>query len=402
MRILKIIGKIFFYLIMDVVWLISGLVQKDKNLWVFGSWFGSKFADNSKYLFLYVKKHQPKIRPVWLTRSSELLKKLREKGYEAYKTYSINGFLYSIKAGCIIMSVGLDDVNRFTTLRSKKVQLWHGTPLKKIGYDDGIFFSPVNPYWHIFFPFTKEEYDMAVATSPLSRDRLSSALRLPLDNIVITGYPRNDVLLNSTTIPDALSDIKEQYHYRYLIFYLPTFRGQMGSEFDPFTNYGFDANKIEKSLEEINALLLIKSHPFNHIKDKGLLEKLHRSKRIKLISNSDFGGDIYPILRYTDILVTDYSSVYFDFLLLNRPIIFAPFDIERYVKRDREFYYNYNDVTPGPKAKDWDELLSYIKEAIYNPEKYESERKRICRMFNSYNDPNSSERVYKAIMEIIK
>jgi len=218
-----------------------------------------------------------------------------------------------------------------------------------------------------------------------------------------TGYPRNDALLSNITISNVLSDIKEQYgDYKYLIFYLPTFRGQIGSEFDLFTNYGFDVSKIEKNLEEINALFLIKTHPVNCIRDEELLARVHCSKQIKIVNDSDSDGDIYPILRKTDVLITDYSSVYFDFLLLNRPIIFAPFDFENYVREDREFYDNYNDVTPGPKAKNWDEVLKYVKEAIKNPEEYESERKRVCELFNAYNDANSSERVYKAIKEIIK
>ncbi|WP_456324160.1 CDP-glycerol glycerophosphotransferase family protein [Desulfonauticus submarinus] len=65
------------------------------------------------------------------------------------------------------------------------------------------------------------------------------------------------------------------------------------------------------------------------------------------------------------------------------------------VQRDRKLYCNYNNVTPGPKAKNWNEVLEYLK-------KYESERKRICKLFNAYNDANNSERVYEAIKEIIK
>jgi len=83
---LKTFGKAFFYLIMDFVWLISDLGPKDKNLWVFGSWFGNKFADNSKYLYLYVKRHHLEIRAIWLTCNLELVKKPCRKKHEVYRT----------------------------------------------------------------------------------------------------------------------------------------------------------------------------------------------------------------------------------------------------------------------------------------------------------------------------
>ena len=155
---------------------------------------------------------------------------------------------------------------------------------------------------------------------------------------------------------------------------------------------------MEEVLSKLKGFLLIKTHPVNSISNQVLLKQIEATKFIKIVSDSDIEGDIYPILRYTDVLITDYSSVYFDYLLLNRPIIFAPFDIDEYMKKDREFYDNYNDVTPGPKAKNWDEVLVYIKEAIREPEKYGKDRERICKIFNQYCDSNSSERVYKAIM----
>jgi len=94
--------------------------------------------------------------------------------------------------------------------------------------------------------------------------------------------------------------------------------------------------------------------------------------------------DINNILKLTDILITDYSSIYFDYLLLDKPIIFAPFDFEDYLVKDRELYYNYDEVTPGPKARNWNEVLISLKEAIENPEKYKKEREKIKNIFHKY------------------
>lgn len=404
---LRIFGKALFYFVMDPVWLISGLVPKNKNLWVFGSWFGNKFADNSKYLFLYVKACHPEIRSIWLSRNSNVVDKLRKEGYEAYKTNSLKGFIYTMRSNFVILSNGLSDVNRFSVAKSKIIQLWHGSPLKKIGYDDEIFSSPRNHSvlrsfialsWHRVFPFTKEKYDMVIATSKLTQSRLSSAFKIAVDKVPITGYPRNDTLLSTKVSVTFLDKMRKAYKFKYLFFYLPTFRGEINSSFDLFANYNFDVKKIEEVLSNLNGFLLIKTHPVNSISNHALLDRVKKAHFIKTVNDPDIEGDIYPLLHDTDILITDYSSIYFDFLLLNRPIIFAPFDFENYIRKDRELYDNYNDVTPGPKAKNWDEVLMYIKEAIKEPEKYKEERERISKMFNQYRDANSSERVYKAIM----
>ncbi|CDG65347.1 MAG: hypothetical protein PWQ15_982 [Methanobacterium sp.] len=127
--------------------------------------------------------------------------------------------------------------------------------------------------------------------------------------------------------------------------------------------------------------------------------KNHKYDRIYLLQDEDINQDVYKILPFTDYLITDYSSVYFDYMLLNKPIIFAPFDIDDYIKNDREFYYNYNDVTPGPKAYNWKEVLKYINKIVREPNRYKDQRKIINQKFNKYNDNKNCQRV---VNEIIK
>ena len=405
-KLVKLISKTFFYLIMDVVWLLSCIVPKDKNLWIFGAWFGQRYCDNPKYLFEYVKQNQKGIRAIWLTKNRKLWKFLRERDIEVYMAYSLKGFCYGMRAGVAIISSGMNDVNSFVLAHKKIVMLFHGTPLKKIGYDDKVFSNKSSSkfkslilfIWRKIFPFTRERYNMIIATSEVALQRMASAFRVPLYNVSVAGYPRNDVLLSTKVSVTFLDKIQEAYKFKYLFFYLPTFRGEINSSFDLFTNYNFNVKKMEEVLAKLNGFLLIKTHPVNSIRNPTLLDQVKELKFIKIVDDTDIDGDIYPLLFYTDVLITDYSSVYFDYLLLNRPIIFAPFDIDEYMKKDREFYDNYYDVTPGAKAKNWDEVLMYIKEAIEEPEKYKKERERISKMFNQYQDVNSSERVYKAIM----
>ena len=96
-------------------------------------------------------------------------------------------------------------------------------------------------------------------------------------------------------------------------------------------------------------------------------------------------------------MITDFSSVHFDFLLMDRPIIFAPFDKEEYLKDDREFYFNYDEVTPGPHAKNWSEILNYIENFVQDPTLFEEERIQVKSRFNKYTDANNCQRVFSVI-----
>ena len=286
--------------------------------------------------------------------------------------------------------------------KTKIIQLWHGVPLKKIAYDDKVFSFKHDEYslkWKIkvllkntFFPFLNyvNEPSLIIALSKETQDIFSQAFRIEKDKVVITGYPRNDTLLNNTLIEKIKPEKKK-------IIYMPTFRGSVNSDFDLFLQYGFDVEKLDVFLADQNMQLHIKLHPFNHPSDE-LLEKLELSKNIFFLDHDA----IYEIISEYDMLITDYSSIYFDYLLLDRPIIFAPFDKENYLQQDREFYFDYEEVTPGPKAMNWDEVMKFLKMLNEDSTLYSKERKKIKDRFHTYQDDMSTERVYKAILDTIR
>ncbi len=189
------------------------------------------------------------------------------------------------------------------------------------------------------------------------------------------------------------ASLNHLFRGKLVISYLPTFRDDPNVNI--FADYGFDADKLQKLLRKYNAVLWVKMHT----SDQGLNSQQVASESLIFLSDEVL-PDIYPLLVQTDVLITDYSSVYFDYLLLDRPIIFAPFDIDNYI-RSRGFYYNYALVTPGPKAKNWDEVVNYIEEAINDPQKYQLERRRIKEKFHAYADGESSKRVFNEIMKFL-
>jgi len=393
----------------------SYAIPRSGNLWVFGSWGGQKFADNSKYLFLYTTRNHPEIRAIWLTHNDQVLKDLRTEGFEAYKAHSLKGFLYSLRAKCVVVSCGSVDVNGYVIGGAKRIQLWHGTPLKKIGcdYDDTLLSdksgSKVANKLRKLLPLIESKialyrlcnFHIFIAASEESRRTLGSAFKSHQGRVYVTGYPRNDALMNAQWLGSGkceyLNNIRHQFEHTYVFSYFPTYRDAYRGNPDLFARYGFDTNAVEQILERLDAILIMKGH---YIDNRFGLPGDHRiSQRVYVASDEEL-PDIYPLLMQTDVLITDYSSVYFDFLLLNRPIVFAPFDLEEYMKEDRGFYYDYEEVTPGPKAKDWPEVMQ-LMEQVLEDDKWREQREAVCIRFNQFRDNNSSERMFQAIQELL-
>ena len=394
------------------IYCVSFIVARNRNLWVFGSWHGQKFADSPKYLFLYINKNHPEIRAIWLSHRARVVQELSRKGYEAYKAISLKGFLYSLSAGCAVVSTGLSDINCFALGKAKKIQLWHGTTLKRLGRDrernpflmpdrrKGKVRATIAELANKVYPLSGFHYDVFTAASEEAKEKFSSAFRDKKNRFFVTGYPRNDALFDTVWLAhrrcDYLDNIRTQVSFKYVITYLPTQRRMGRKKVDLFAKYGFDASEAEQVLESLNAIFIIKSHYLQKV--LGLPIDNEPSRRVYTLADDEL-PDIYPFLKETDILITDYSSVYFDYLLLNRPIIFAPFDIEEYT-REEGLYYDYDEVTPGPKAKNWSEIFRLIREIIEN-DHWKQEREAVCKRFDKFRDNNNSERVFKAIKEIL-
>jgi CDP-glycerol glycerophosphotransferase len=381
--ILKRIRTFFLYVLNLPLYWISELVSKDENIWIFGAWFGDKYADNSKYLFEYVNKNHPNIRAIWLTKNKSVYDLVQSKDYEVYYKYSLKSILFGLRAkySIFVQSNNADNMLFLNNSKTKQIQLWHGTPLKKIGFDVDFNQSKLSNLKLSLFPFLNNKLDFMISMS--DKDKINFNTAFNVEKIQITGYPRNDSLLTK----------KKKKIFE--VTYLPTFRDNIGDKIDLFSDYNFDIEKWDKKLSELNIKLNIKMHPVNKPTDD-LLKKFNTFKNIIFLDEID----VSDILPTTDILITDYSSVYFDFLLTDKPIIFAPFDYEKYIIKDRELYYNYDEVTPGPKCQDWDEVLNWMLKFKENLEPYKIERATVKNMFHNYQDANSCERVFNEIIKL--
>ena len=380
--------KLIFYLI----YIATSWIPRDKNLWITGKIAGwsyntepPQFFDNSKYFYLYLyNKTETKV--YWLTNNENEYALLKNYGLPVVMFNSFKGIWLTLRAKFFFHHYGINQINKILQIGSTQINLWHGTPLKKIGFD----VAPQRKRPSLFNKLFNRNGNVYISSTSnyLSVSILKKAFDANEDQFINCGYPRTDILKfnkEDTKLfcqkysKELLPYIEKIENYKKIFLYMPTWRDD-----DP--NYFLKANinfeELNTALEKINGLLLVKLHPLTNI------TPIHRFSNIIQIGNDI---DIYPLLTFTDFLITDYSSIYFDYLLLDKEIIFIPYDIDSYLK-NRELYFDYDEVTPGKKFLCFDDFIANIEKIdSFN---YGLERKKIKAMFIEDYNFDSCEKIY--------
>lgn len=385
------------------IYLLSFLIPRNKKIWIYGSTFGRRFADNPKYFFLYMNQNYHKeIRSIWITRDKNIVENLTRSGYEAYYVHSLKGMYFALIGGVYLFDNYSKDISFWLSGRSIKINLWHGIPLKKINMDN-IYDKVRHPENNIL----KLKYALrrlsdekpshyVLCTSSFLSNIFASAFGT--QKVLVAGYPRNDILV-SDQIKDVVSNNDIWIHWmrkkkeegKNIITYMPTFRESESMLFEIVNFKNLDDFLFKNSL-----VLCVKVHPKSKINQE--LIQMEGNDTLSSIKIIDANMDPYQIIKRSDQLITDYSSIYFDYLLLNKPIIFFPYDFELYTKNSRELYFEYNSVTPGPKVYTMEEL----EKALLNKDDYIKERENIKSQVFEHSDSIASELLYKQIKDIIK
>lgn len=380
------------YLIDLLFYWIAKIPKRNNEIWLFGAWFGYKYTDNSMALYEYSKKKRHS-HCFWITKNKDLLKKIDGGLY----CYSIRGIYLQLTASKFILCQDKDDFYRpLLTGRARIIQLWHGAPMKKIGNDayrvnknkNIQILRDLKKTISIFLmPWKKEIYHLMTASSDYDKKIFEQAFNIVNNNIQVTGYPRNDVILNRKT--KQLSN---------KILYAPTFRGVPNSEFDLFRQYNFEKSRLTDFLIKENLFLDIKFHPAHKLTDydEGIV---NLSERITIIQSS---VDINTVLSDYSILITDYSSIYIDYLLVGGKIILSQFDLNDYLAKSRDSYIDFSQLPSVGLAKNWPEIVLLLSKVIKDigDTNSSTEYDYVRKKYHSYVDGKSSARVYEKIMEL--
>lgn len=411
--------KYWLQILLLPVYGFSFFIPRDKKLWVFGSTFGRRFADNPRYFYLYVVQrninfsHQTEqdcildnqisqIRSVWISQNREIVALLQEKGYPVYFKYSLKGIWSCLRGGVYFYDNYPKDISHWLSGGAIKINLWHGIPLKKIQHDNihDTIRHPKNIVEKIkTFPrrlSDEKPSHYVLSTSEYMASIFKSAFQTK--RVIVSGYPRNDAFGNHR-LQNILSE-KEEYFLsrmqntkaKYRVLYMPTFRDSEEKFFEVI-----DLRELNRFLEKNHILLCVKLHCKSKLKQE--FDRIN-SDNILVI---DAETDPYIYIEESDLLITDYSSIYFDYMLSGKPIIFFHYDLEEYLQNSRQMYFDYEKYTPGKKAKNWQELMTLLSdmdkltEQARNENPYEAMMKQF---YDGYAD-RSSERLYNQICKII-
>lgn len=352
----------FLYLL----YFFSGFSKRNSHIWVFGS-FGT-YNDNSKYLFEYINNNEPTISAIWISKSLASVTLARLNGYRAYSTWSFWGLYYSLRAKAYIYSAYVSDINFFTSKNALKINLWHGIPLKKIEFDIkskplSDIFTDASLWVKYRRPAQHVRPNLLLATSQYVADySFKSAFQVKEKNMIISTYPRVIDLCKRNKLR------KNNENFTFL--YAPTWRDS-GGDFITASQINFSV--LNEFLNKNNAVLILKFHPATHIDFSP-----STYSQIRLADKNDDPNDL---MIESDCLITDYSSIYFDYICQNKPVLFFPFDKEEYLSQ-REMYMNYDENTPGRKANNFEQLVENMKLTLSSKEETQQLRENTINKYS--------------------
>lgn len=379
--------------------IVRKVVKVDEKTVLFDSFLGKSFSCNPRYIFEAMLK-DPYFEGwtfVWSNNNSD--KPI--SGCINVKYMSLKFFYYAAKSKYWIFNSRMPKVLK-KGLDQVYLQTWHGTPLKKLAHDieigeNAVFYRTQVTYSEMtrYYDVDVRRYNYMISPNRYATKCFNSAFQIGFDRLIETGYPRNDILVNHT--PEMAMEIKERLGVpkdKKIILYAPTWRDNIfnlaGYQFEPLADF----KRWEKELGE-EYFLIYKPHYL-------ITNNISRDEFKNFMYFSEATDNINDLYIISDVLITDYSSVFFDYAVLKRPMLFYMFDLHEYANDLRGFYFDINTL-PGPIVEKEDDLLKELKllserNLGIDPkeeEKFDNFMEKYC----SLEDGKSSERVIDIVFK---
>lgn len=380
--------KIARKIISKTISLFNYFIPKKKNRIFFKS--KPDYSGNCKALSDYIIEKKLPYHIVWSVK-----KEINQKGITVVRAGSLKEFFYYFTSKYVITTHN-EMIGPIAT-NQKYISLWHGMPFKKICYLGESDHQGMIDYSAI-----------RIATSEVMRSIISASFREKANNVYITGQPRNDFLFKPISLTDiGIKSIKNKK----IVMFAPTFR--MNNEDIRYSDGAeiidnnflrvndFCMEEIDYYLEQSNLHLILKLHPYEEEYFRGIATL---SSNITIISSDELTQkniDLNQLLSLVDILITDYSSIYLDYLILNKPLIFLVPDVDAYSSSRGGFTLEPFDFwTPGDKVSCQKSLLNSINKIITGNDEYAEKRNQINLIINKYSDANNSQRVIELMKSL--
>lgn len=365
---------------------LTRFVRKEKNLWLFGAWHGEKYSDNSKYLFEWILQRHPEIHAVWITKNKTVFQELKEKEIPVVYARSFAGFKLLAKAAVIVETHGNIDIGGFRPYGAIVVQLYHGIGPKELKWRR-TYTGLKGFMYDIICDCNRESFWMVRS----EEDKLTEQSRHGLDDkhVFITGYPRTDILLRDNSKHPVNAFLEEKFPHHKKILYMPTLR-RFGESKDP-TALVASLRAVNELLRKNNLVLLFKPH-FGDMKKYAAR---HFDFSNIVLATDDAYVDVYGYISCFDALICDYSSLMYDFLLVDKPIVLYTYDLEEY-RSAEGLLPSYFSHPCGPMCSSWEDTIRSVI-SLTEEDSWAAKRLDCKKYFQAYTDGKNTERVFLAI-----
>lgn len=336
--------KSLFEWIVNVGLKILVLKKRENNIWLFGAWNGDTYNDNSKYLFEYITRKFPTIDAIWITKNESIKNDLQSRQQKCYLYNEKTAQKLRLTAKYVFFTNGINDIGQYDLSHgSIKIALWHGMPLKKLLYATNNIQKKdkslirLLQYWYLKI-YNQGERNFTIATSKTTKDFLIRSFEVEPDTVLITGQPRNDILFNDTVPKKIRSELKHNSNEKFIL-YMPTWRqfGQNDNFLDTLIEHLTKDTFLMDTLVSDNIKLYVKPHPRISIKVK--------SQQNIIIFDKKSNIDSQELMAAADVLITDYSSVFIDYALLDKAIHFYVPDLEDYKENGNDLFLAFDEFS---------------------------------------------------------
>lgn len=357
-----------------------------ENVILFETFMAKNYSDSPKYIYEYIAQNHPKYECVWAINDGAKI----PYGAKTVKRFSFQYAYYLAVSKYLVFNVRPPLWYR---KREEQVFLetWHGTPLKRLVFDQEEVTSASPKYKQQFYR-QRKDWDFLVSANPFSTKTFRSCF-LYEGEMLEYGYPRNDILYwpNKDEIAQQLKEKLGIPKDKKTILYAPTWRDDQ--------HYGSGQYKFELALDlklmkerlQDDYVVLLRTHHYisDHIDVSGLGD---------FVINLSSYDDISEIYLISDICITDYSSVFFDYANLKRPILFYTYDFDKYKNQLRGFYIDMNTEVPGPLLYTSEQVVQAIEDIDEITEEYKERYDQFYDRFCCYDDGHASEHVAEAML----
>jgi CDP-glycerol glycerophosphotransferase (TagB/SpsB family) len=355
---------------------VNFLVKKDdKKILLYSD---TTFRDNTRYLYEYLKENKYNEEYTIVCAVKDYRQYAQNQGENIYFVSPVMGVIKYLSCGHVFYSFGKIPIR--PSKDQVVIQMWHGTSFKGFAENQ----RKTNKLRNNFYTYV-------YASSEYFRDIVAKKFAVNPENIVICGHPRTDMLYKKGLLYDFSA-------YKKMVIWLPTFRKSSELGMQDGNSNGIiplvddsDLVKLDCFLRRKNVLMIVKLHPEQDVSSVNEIEFTH----LQLMTDQEFREkeyDLYALLKCADALITDYSSVFYDYLLLNRPIGFTEDDVEEY-RDSRGFAVDDPDAfRPGMKMRTLNDLEQFVDDLIEGKDDYIQARRRINDLSNQYQDGNNCKR----------